>query len=142
MDDSESATYSLFNPSVADYVLKRTSPNAGLIESLFVSFGTEGALLTLNGLLSNGIISTENVQRAIIRLAQEHLQEAASYPLAYKARLVDLIVRYSAFDDRAVTAATTFLSGLHEIEAGFPRWNCLANGFRFCLAKNIWVRLF
>jgi len=138
IDRSGNANYSLFNPSVADYVLNRTSKNPKLIEALFISLSSEKSLQNLWQLIKSGVVTVENAIPGLTRMAREQLLDISdTYSLNYKALLADIVVNFAPSQPGAIQPVREFVNNLTNIEQQFSRWSSLAVVLAFCLQRNL-----
>jgi hypothetical protein len=129
--------YSLFNPSVADYVLRRTIANVPVLRAVLQVLGTESSLLNLRSLIASDLISEKHAKILLAQLAQDALPRAlAENRFDYGAILADLSLEFNGADKSTAAAAATFVNTV-DLQAGqLARWDKLASATDACLVQG------
>jgi len=99
--DGSIANLSLFNPSVADYVVNRVKTDVRLIESLVATIVTEHSIKNFGELISNSIIPSSLGTSSLLNIAVQQLRESKELSGSYKLTLavtgLDILKNESTF---------------------------------------------
>jgi adenylate kinase family enzyme len=131
---NQDATYSLFNPSVGDYVLRQAANSTPLLISTFLALSTEKSLLNLESLIKNGLISDKNARAVLEELTKTKLNAGTSN-LDYKAILADLAARYPR-SARVTAMAANYVNSVDLENASMSRWDRFASAADKCLVEG------
>jgi len=136
--DEDQVVYSLFNPSVADYVIKRKARDPVAIESVFLSLRSIPALRNLNELVANNLFTASVVTPCLIRLANDHLSENLDQRFFnYKAVLANTLLKHISEHPIVVESINNFANQLSDIPDSFEQWANLCSAFEVCLKLRI-----
>ena len=134
---NKTVTYSLFNPSVADYVLRRTAEAPSLLSAIFQALPTESSLLNLGRLISNGLINKNHAAVVLSSLLTSKLHTARSdASLDYRAILADLALKYGRQDEATARTVADFVNSIDLHEVSVSRWDRLASATDVCLKEG------
>lgn len=106
LKNNKTIEYSLFNPSIADFVLNRYKENEKVLTNVFVSLETEQALK---------IVTNLNINNAIYKKILSLFTYDGSNSIKYLIKLVNLI--YNEFEEETITdlELIDFEKKIHEI---------------------------
>lgn len=135
--EGEGVRYSLFNPSVADYVFRRTAGDASLLSAIFGALFSENSLGNLRSLINSNVIS-ERVAKAVLSdLAKNKLSLAkAGRRYDYGAILADLTLQYGRQDETTSQIVATFVNSVDLHDALVSQWERLASAMDICLTEG------
>lgn len=130
----QGAAYSLFNPSVADYVLWRTAKNPTLLTAVLFSLRTDTALMNLGTLVENKLVSGDHAATIVTSLIADSFSDAfAAEDLDYCATLADLAMRYGHDDAKTAESVATFVNSVDLQNKAILHWDRLASAAQTCL---------
>lgn len=130
-------SYSLFNPSVADYVLRRTAADSSLLSAVFRALFTESSLLNLRPLIVSGLINERNAKAVLSDLTKDKLPVALTEGrLDYGAILADLTLRYGRQDQATIEVVATFVNSVDVHDTSLSQWEHLASATDTCLTEG------
>ncbi len=136
-DRDGSVRYSLFNPSIADYVIHKTAKNRALLEATLCSLSSFPCMLNLQKLIESKLVSPESVLPCLERMAREQLlQNTGNCELEYRVLVANTIVKYLPKDSKAVEMAVRFAGQIVEIDQSFYGWEYLAPVLCFCVVNG------
>lgn len=128
--------YSLFNPSIADYVLKRVPSDQAMVETLFFSLNTFSSLKNLGDLVSNNIIQRGIASHLIESLLERKLGDA-QLDIDYLLKLADIGLKFVADNQRVKDHILQFLSSMPVVDETFGRWDILGSFLRGCIKNSL-----
>jgi adenylate kinase family enzyme len=137
LDKDASVKYTLFNPSVADYVLRRTVGDTDLLSSVFQTLNTEGSLLNLRSLVVNEVISKADGKVVLSRLAKSKLPVALrESDVDYGALLAEMTLKHGGKDRGTKEIVTQFVNTVDLTEQSLSQWESLASATDMCLREG------
>lgn len=108
---------SLFNPSVADYVINRIKDNQQLIEAILLALASQRGINNLTALFTNSIVSPAIAKKCFCKLASQHLPNTSLGLTAYyKLNLIENALPFIKDDIELIKIVVTFLNNLSSDE--------------------------
>jgi adenylate kinase family enzyme len=117
--------YTLFNPSIADYVIPRTSNDTQLLQSIFFSLNTTSSLSNLANLITNRLVHKDCATKIVEYLVDRKLN-VISYEIDYRIELAVLAFKF--IQTPSIKCQLSFFLNSLEINAPslFYRWSSLS----------------
>jgi len=118
------STYSLFNPSIADYVLTRAPRDSSITEALFLALDTYESLRTLESIEDRGFIPKAQYSQLLTRLAVQKLMDADKIFL-YRLKLAEMCMHFGNTDQTVKDILLEFLKSITDMEESLYHWDLL-----------------
>jgi hypothetical protein len=137
LEKERPAYYSLFNPSVADYVLRRSAGERTLLPAIFQALFTDESLVNLRSLIVSKVISKPDAARILSALAKSNFPKALSEgKVDYGALLAELTLKLGGAERSAKDAVTKFVNRVEIGKSPISRWASLASATDLCLTQG------
>ncbi len=134
----EIVTYSLFNPSIGDFVLQRTANSLPLVTAIFEALDTNESLLSLANMIESGITRKEIGLQTLASLGSRKLPlKEQDATLSYKAILCDLALKYARDNPQVQDVVAKFLESVEVEGYDLTRWDRLASAIGASLDLGI-----
>lgn len=128
----------LFNPSVADYVINRIKGDAYLVESIISLISSEEAISNLEALAHEAVWGRAEIQKCLSHLAKQQLNDLSNYLTArYKLVLASAALSLADQDQDLLNATSLFIKSFSNDAASQPsNWAKLGDVIAELLSKN------
>jgi hypothetical protein len=134
--EGEGVRYSLFNPSVADYVFRRTAGDASLLSAIFGALFSENSLVNLRSLINSKVMSERVAKAVLADLTKNKLSVTqAGRRFDYGAILADLTLQYGRQDETTSEIVATFVNSVDLHDASLSQWERFASAMDICLTR-------
>ena len=135
--DGEVVEIALFNPSVADYVFRRTAADAALLSAIFRALFSENSLMNLQSLITSKVISERIAKAVLSDLTKNQLAVAqVGGRFDYGAILADLALQYGRQDEMTSDIAASFVNSVDLHDASVSQWERLASAIDICVTEG------
>lgn len=131
-----SVSYTLFNPSITDYVLQRAPKDRAVVEAAFLSLHTLSSLRNLTSLFENKYISNPIALGVVEVLVSRKLGDD-TFDVAYRIRLAQVGMKFINASTSIKESLSKFLSSQLVVDDVFDSWDVLGN----VLAQGVQHRL-
>lgn len=129
--------YSLFNPSIADYIWARVAGRVDLFQLIFSCLSTQRSIQTLSELVNNKLVTKEVASLVFkhlvaVKLTCPPIQNEFDYAvyLAYS------VIKLNATDQVVGEIISKFINELNKVKAEIRNWSHLAEVLSFCIRSG------
>lgn len=128
-------TYTLFNPSVADFVYTHLRAESELLVGILASIESASSLRTFRDLVQNKIVSNATAQSVYVRLCETKLQDT-TVDLDYRVRLAHSAGNHLS-SPKIQNAILSALPTLLALEDDFQSWELWADFLALCVENHL-----
>jgi GTPase SAR1 family protein len=125
---ADGAKYSLFNPSIADYILQRTKRSPQLISSLFAAIESIHSLKNLRDLIRNQIFSLDEAQEVVEMLCHKKLVTLPKQnEIAYRSHLASTVIEFGNVGSQNINLIVSFVDHVSRLQSAASHVGRLAS---------------
>jgi nucleoside-triphosphatase THEP1 len=135
IDEDHRVTFSLFNPSIADYVLQRVRADVPSLNQGFLSLTTVASLSNFKALKTNGIVRVNDARQLATELISSKLSDSTLH-LPYRTVLAEIATSLVLDIDSVRLQLRSFLAGV-VVPDKFTRTDVLASVSAACLKEGL-----
>lgn len=121
IESNQNASLTLFNPSVADYVINRVKSDSYLIERLALAISSENTIKNLEALAEESLFGSKVVVKCLVSLAEKQLTNSSVHlTLHYKMILAEKMLALANDNCDMLELVAVFLKSLLPVDIKNP----------------------